>query len=604
MKKYFAFIMQCYLKIKKLILNSFHGIKINTFQFNVNKLQMKGKLKISQKLRLVSIIAIGMNILTISIVFGALKSAEERMGSFYNIEYKNSIQQMQIRNDVAMLDRGIISAVFRNDHSQSNQDVELAVQKTVADINILKKSFHEEELMRELNTALNNFLTQEMKVMSFAFAGQTERAFATINGDYEKSVEDLYLILDSVSAKAEEASTIALEKTVQQRKHMTLLLIFVMGISAAVLVSAAGMLEKTLRKATRKILHIADSIEKGELAILEKGHLPGDELDEVICSSEKMVQTLQILISDVACLLDEMAKGNMVYQTSNREYYVGDYQSLLIAAENMQAYINYALNNVSAATLKVEDHVKEVFDGAQNLSYHAIKQDTSITQLSTTLNSISDSANLSGQKIQNMNLAATEMNEQVSITREYMMETTKAIQDVTAHTDKIKRIIRTINEIAFQTDILALNAAIEAARAGDSGRGFSVVAGEVRLLAKKVAEAAKETTELIDNSLQLTDNCGNIVINTAQSLDAVVQRTNEIAEMIALVSEAIQEEQGEIESISREAEKIQQIARMNTETAKLFADGSEEGYQQVHILKKQMLQFVRQEDCSCDAEIG
>ncbi|HBF66551.1 MAG TPA: hypothetical protein DDW34_13445, partial [Clostridium sp.] len=117
---------------------------------------------------------------------------------------------------------------------------------------------------RELNTALNNFLTQEMKVMSFAFAGQTERAFATINGDYEKSVEDLYLILDSVSAKAEEASTIALEKTVQQRKHMTLLLIFVMGISAAVLVSAAGMLEKTLRKATRKILHIADSIEKGE----------------------------------------------------------------------------------------------------------------------------------------------------------------------------------------------------------------------------------------------------------------------------------------------------------------------------------------------------
>ncbi|HBF66548.1 MAG TPA: hypothetical protein DDW34_13430 [Clostridium sp.] len=109
---------------------------------------------------------------------------------------------------------------------------------------------------------------------------------------------------------------------------------------------------------------------------------------------------------------------------------------------------------------------------------------------------------------------------------------------------------------------------------------------------------------MIDNSLQLTDNCGNIVINTALSLDAVVQRTDEIAEMIALVSEAIQEEQGEIESISREAEKIQQIARMNTETAKLFADGSEEGYQQVHILKKQMLQFVRQEDCSCDAEIG
>jgi len=195
------------------------------------------------------------------------------------------------------------------------------------------------------------------------------------------------------------------------------------------------------------------------------------------------------------------------------------------------------------------------------------------------------------------------MNEQMVITREYMMETTKAIQDVTAHTDKIKRIIKTINEIAFQTDILALNAAIEAARAGDSGKGFSVVAGEVRLLAKKVAEAAKETTDLIDNSMLLTDNCGNIVINTAHSLDTVVRRTDEITDMIALISKAIQEEQGEMVSISTEAEKIQQIARMNTESAKLFADGSEEGYRQVHILKKQMLQFVRQEECSGDAEI-
>lgn len=606
MKKYLAIIVQYYLKIKEKGYrkwNSFHDVKKEPFLVYKNKFQLKGKLKISQKLRLVSMIAIGTNILTISIVFGALKSAEERMRSFYNNEYKNSIQQMQIRNDVAMLDRGILAA-FRNDNAQSNQAVELAVQKTISDINTLKKSFHEEQLMRDLNAALNNFLSQEMKVMSLAFAGQADKAFHTINGDYQKSVDDLYLILDLVSAKAEEASNIALEKTAQQRKHMTLLLIFVMGISATVLVLAAGMLEKTLRKATRKILHIADSIEKGELAILEKGHLSGDELDEVICASEKMVQTLQILISDVSCLLDEIAKGNMVYQTVNREYYVGDYQSLLEATEKMQAYINFALNNVNTATLKVEDHVKEVFDGAQNLSAHAMKQDASITQLSTTLNSISDSASLSRQKIQNMNLAAMEMNDQVDITRQYMVETTKAIQDVTAHTNKIKQIIKTINEIAFQTDILALNAAIEAARAGDSGRGFSVVAGEVRLLAKKVGKAAKETTDLIDNSMQLTDNCGNIVINTAHSLDSVVLRTDEIVEMITLILKAIQEEQSEIVSISTEAEKIQQIARMNAESAKLFANGSEEGYRQVHILKKQMLQFVRQEDCGGDAEIS
>lgn len=604
MKKYFRSISQYYIRKRKQLTQKLKILKVfQTKKMQIgNKIQFKGKLRISQKLHFVCAIAIGMNVLLIFIVFGALTSAEERMQSFYNTEYKNSIQQMQIRNDVALLDRAILSAVFSDNYKESNQTVELAVQKTVADINVLKKSFFEEKLMKELNMTLNNFITQEMKVMSFTFAGQTDNALTAVHEEYAKSVDDLYLILDEVSAKAEEAADIAIQDTVRQRQNMSILLIIVMGISGGILFFAAGMLEKTIRNATRKILHIADCIEKGELNISEERHSHGDELDEVICACERMAQTLQTLILDVGCMLDEMAKGNMVYHTLYRGYYVGEYQGLLGAAENMQHYINYALNNVNAATLKVESHIKGVFDGAQHLSDGAISQDTSITQLSTTLSMITENATQSGKKMQNMNQAALEMNTQIGTTRQYMWETTKAIQDVTAHTDKIKRIIRTINEIAFQTDILALNAAIEAARAGASGRGFSVVAGEVRVLAQKVAEAAKETAELIDNSLRLTNNCGDIVANTAESLELVVQRTNDITEMISLVSKAIQNQQEDIANISCEAEKIKQIARMNTETAKQFADGSEEGYQQVDILKKQMLQFVRREECVGDAE--
>lgn len=568
---------------------------IKSIFHSIKTLNLKQKLKISQKLHLVCGIAISMNILMIIIVIGALQKGEERMQSFYHIEYKNSIQEMQIRNDVASIDHAILSAVFNSDYEKSNQTVDLAVQQTVSDINTLKKSFSDEELMGDLNVTLNEYLAQEMKVMSYIFAGQTTKALDAIHGDYKQRVDSLYSVLDTVSSKAENAAETALQETVQQRHYMTVVLLFAMGILGVMLLFAAGMLEKTIRRATHKIIQIANRIEKGDLSISEERHPAGDELDNVIFTCEEMAQNLQTLILDIGRMLKEMAKGNLTHQTVCREYYAGEYQSLLDAAENMQDYINYALNNVDTATQKVEGHVKDVLEGAQSLSIHAVNQDDSITQLSHTLEFISNNSKQNAEQIQKINQSTLQMSEQVGVTRQHMSETTSAILDVADHTSKIKKIIHTVDEIAFQTDILALNAAIEAARAGMAGRGFSVVAGEVRALAQKVAEAAKETAELIDHSLKLTDKCANTVSNTADSLNLVVKRTNEITEMIMQISEIVNREQEDIGNISVEAEKIRKIAGMNTETAKQFAYGSKDSYQQVNILKQQMMQFVRQE---------
>ncbi len=560
------------------------------------------KLKIRHKLHLVSGIAIGMNVLLIIIVFNTLQTAEHKMQSFYDTEYKNSILQMQIRNDVAMLDHEILAAVFSDDYQKSSQTVDIALQKTVADVNVLKKSFFEEQLMKELNTALNAFITEEMKVMSFAFAGHTEGAMKAINGDYAQSVDTLYKILDTVSVKADEAAETALLETVRQRKSMTLLLICSMAVSGVILLAAAGMLEKTIKQATNKILEITQRIKKGELAASGEKHTPGDELDEVICACEQMSGELHTLIFDIGHMLEEASKGNMVYQTQNRQSYVGEYKQLLLAAETMQQYINIALNNVNTATLKVEEQVMSVYNGAQQLSADAVKQNDSISQLSATLTFISERAGQNAEQIQKMSKASAEMNTQVDITNQYMVETTTAIQDVLGHTAQIKRILRTIDEIAFQTDLLALNASIEAARAGVAGRGFAVVAGEVRALAKRVTEASKETAELLDNAMKLTNHCANTVSSTAESLEVAVERTTDITNMITLVSDAIQKEQEDIGNIAEESETIRNIVCMNAETAKQFAKGGEEGYRQVNILKEEMQQFIWQEVNTGDTE--
>ncbi|NCC16149.1 MAG: hypothetical protein EOM28_07325 [Clostridia bacterium] len=217
------------------------GINLKKILTNVKFVNIRQKLKISQKLHLVCALAISMNVIMLIIVLSALHTAEQRMDSFYHVEYKNSIQQMQIRNDVASLDHAILSAVFSEDYQESNQAAEQAVQKAVADINILKKSFLDEQLMKELNMALNDFLTQEMKVMSYAFAGQTDKALDAIHGDYSQCVSNLYTILDTVSVKAEDAANLALQETVQQRQKMTMLLIVSMVTLGILLLLAAGI---------------------------------------------------------------------------------------------------------------------------------------------------------------------------------------------------------------------------------------------------------------------------------------------------------------------------------------------------------------------------
>ena len=570
-------------------------LNLKPLLFSFSDWKFGNKLKIRQKLHLVSGIAIGMNILLIAFVFNSLQTAEQKMQSFYDTEYKNSIQQMQIRNDVAVLEHEILAAVFSTDYQKSNQAVEVALQTTVADVNILKKSFFEEDLMKELNIALNSFITQEMKVMSFAFAGKSDSALNFINGEYAQSVNTLYQILDTVSAKADEAAETALLETVRQRKSMTLLLLSFMVISGILLLTAAGMLEKTIRQATNKILAITRRIEKGDLAAVAEKHKAGDELDEVICACEQMSGELHTLIFDIGYILEETAKGNLVYETQNRQSYVGEYARLLLAAENMQDYINIALSNVNSATMKVEEQVTDVYNGAQQLSADAVKQNDSISQLSATLTFISERAGKNAEQIQRMNRASEEMSTQVGKTNQCMLETTNAIQDVLGNTAKIKKILRTIEEIAFQTDILALNAAVEAARAGNAGRGFSVVAGEVRALAKRVSEASKETAELLDNSMKLTNHCAGTVSSTATSLDAAVKSTTDITGMITLVLDAIQKEQEDIGNIAVESETIKNIVSMNAEAAKQFAKGGEEGYRQVSILKKEMGQFIWQE---------
>ena len=234
---------------------------------------------------------------------------------------------------------------------------------------------------------------------------------------------------------------------------------------------------------------------------------------------------------------------------------------------------------------------EQVSSGAQTLSQGATEQASTIEELAATISEISqqinDTAQNAAQASDHMNTVGSEAEE----SKRRMQKMLGAIGDIKNSADEIGKIIKTIEDIAFQTNILALNAAVEAARAGSAGKGFAVVADEVRNLANKSQEASKSTSVLIENALQAVANGTSIADETAQSLVSVVEGVDGVRETIELISGASNEQAIAISQVTQGIDQVSSVVQTNSATAEESAAASEELSGQAQMLKELVSQF-------------
>ena len=314
-----------------------------------------------------------------------------------------------------------------------------------------------------------------------------------------------------------------------------------------------------------------------------------DEIGNLSRACHKMSSNMKSITDDISYVLSEMAAFNLT-ASSGVEYY-GDFRTIEESIIKISNELNAALSSITKATEQVKTGSGQVSDGAQVLSSGAAEQAAAIEELSATILNVHKQAN---DNSENVSLAKTYVEEAESgvlESNEQMNRMLSAMSDIEHSSNEISKIIKVIDDIAFQTNILALNAAVEAARAGAAGKGFAVVAEEVRNLASKSAEAAKQTTALIENSINLVKTGAEIAGKTAKALAEVEEKTNLVSGTMDEIAQSSTAQASSIEQINIGVGQISHVVQANSATAEESAAISEELSGQANMLRNEIGKF-------------
>ena len=364
----------------------------------------------------------------------------------------------------------------------------------------------------------------------------------------------------------------------------------ILAIIAAVFASilVAKKIATPIRLCTERINSLANGDLKSEVPTVKSK----DETALLANSTETVVNSLNGMISDIGNILGNMADGNFDVNTADESLYCGDFSILIESVENINVKLNDTLSRISVAGDQVSSGSEQVSAGAQSLAQGATEQAASIEELAATIQNIAAHISATTDQCEQGERLVAESASYIETANNRMNSLTDAMQEISAASAEIGKIIQTIEDIAFQTNILALNAAVEAARVGEAGKGFAVVADEVRNLAGKSADAAHDTTMLIERAVAAVENGNSIANQTAEAVNEVEARAGGVSRIVTAIADASAEQADMIKQINIGVEQISNVVQTNSATAEQSAAASEELSAQAVMMQKLVSQFT------------
>jgi len=545
-------------------------------------------LKISVKLLIGFGVVLALLIINVIFASISLVSVSNNLDLFYDKPFKNVAWAIEIDKASEVAAKYMLRSCLEQDTTETINFLTYASQNI-------------DEMMTDLQALKENYTGNTSEVAAVEnLANQLKQAFTSIDtASRSNNITEAYRVYASEIAplltKITEAVTVVQNHatntatnnhdTGMASSRATIIIMIVVGVLATLLgIALALYITRSITSAIHELDNAAHKMSVGDFDV-NISYESKDELGNLSTSMRETTGMLKNVIQDINYLMAELSSGNLTVRTKIENSYVGELKPILMSIRKMREDLNNTMSGIANASDQVSAGADQVSSGAQALAQGATEQASSVQELAATIGEISQQVALTAEHAETAKDRNQRSHAEIQVCSSHMNDLVGAMKTIEDKSNEVSKVIKAIEDIAFQTNILALNAAVEAARAGSAGKGFAVVADEVRNLAGKSAEAAQNTTALIEEAIQAVGDGTKISAETEASLNKVVTDAEAVLEAVINISEATAQQSNSIKQITQGVDQISSVVQTNSATSEESAAASEELSGQAQMLK-------------------
>ncbi len=527
-----------------------------------------------------------------------LDKVGNNLEDFYNQQFQTVANAWNARRTVFSARANMLQAIIADTKEEiveymdaADEDFE-SVKTLIAEV---QKTYQgTDDYLSQCLTDLNKaepYISQIRELCLLITDEANDEAMDLLMNHYKPYMDDVREKLNLVGETADVNAYAKVTEGAQLSKMADVIVIALIVLAVAVALVLAMVMSEGIRKPVTEMRQASQDLAGGKLDT-SITYSSTDELGDLANNMRSLVDTFKSIITDIDYTLGEMGNGNFNVRSRSANSYVGSYASILEAMQTLRDTMSETLSKIDVSADQVNSGGEQVSSGAQALAQGATEQASSVEELAATINEISHQVESTAGHAKTAKDENIQSHKEIQVCSAHMDELMKAMQAIDTKSQEISRVIKTIEDIAFQTNILALNAAVEAARAGSAGKGFAVVADEVRNLATRSQEASKSTASLIEETVKAVNEGTRLSSETDAALRNVVESAQKVLDAVTLISDATEEQSRAVAQVTQGIDQISSVVQTNSATAEQSAAASEELSGQANILKELVGHFT------------